>query len=99
MGSGTIARHLKIARKNSSVKAVVLRIDSPGGSARAAEEIRRETELLAKEKPLVISMSDLAASGGVLDIHVFLTCDGASANDYRFHRCCFWKICYERLIR
>jgi protease-4 len=64
IGSGTVSRHLKIARKNPSVKAVVLRIDSPGGSARAAEEIRRETELLAKEKPLVISMSDLAASGG-----------------------------------
>jgi len=64
MGSGTVSRHLTIVRRNPSVKAVVLRIDSPGGSAQASEVIRREAELLAKEKPLVISMSDLAASGG-----------------------------------
>jgi protease-4 len=43
---------------------VVLRIDSPGGDAAASEIIRREAELLAKKKPLVISMSGLAASGG-----------------------------------
>lgn len=64
MGSDTVRRQLKALRKNPSVKAVVLRIDSPGGSAVASEVIRREAELLAKEKPLVISMSDLAASGG-----------------------------------
>jgi protease-4 len=64
MGAGTVSSHLQIVRKNPSIKAVVLRIDSPGGSAGAAEVIRREAELLAKEKPLVISMSDLAASGG-----------------------------------
>lgn len=64
LGSGTLARQLRIVRKSPSVKAVVLRIDSPGGSALASEVIRREAELLAKEKPLVISMSDLAASGG-----------------------------------
>ena len=64
LGSSTLTRQLRTVRKNPSVKAVVLRIDSPGGSALAAEVIRREAELLAKEKILVISMSDLAASGG-----------------------------------
>ncbi len=64
MGAGTVSSYLQMVRKNPSIKAVVLRIDSPGGSAVAAEVIRREAELLAKEKPLVISMSDLAASGG-----------------------------------
>ncbi|MCP4158362.1 MAG: signal peptide peptidase SppA [bacterium] len=64
MGSGTVAKQLRSARLNSSVKAVVLRIDSPGGSAVASDVIRREAELLAKEKPLVISMSGVAASGG-----------------------------------
>jgi protease-4 len=43
---------------------VVLRVDSPGGSAIASDAIRREAEQVAKEKPLVISMADLAASGG-----------------------------------
>ncbi len=64
LGSESLVRQLKAVRKNKSVVAVVLRVDSPGGSALASEVMRRETELLAKEKPLVISMSDLAASGG-----------------------------------
>lgn len=64
MGSDTVADQLKRARRNRFVKAVVLRVDSPGGSAVASDVIRREAELLLKEKPLVISMSDLAASGG-----------------------------------
>lgn len=64
LGSETVAAQLKSARKNRFVKAVVLRLDSPGGSALASDVIRREAELLAKEKPLVISMADLAASGG-----------------------------------
>jgi len=64
MGSETISEHLRSARNNSQIKAVVLRIDSPGGSAAASDIIRREAELLAKKKPLVISMSNVAASGG-----------------------------------
>lgn len=64
MGSSTVAAQLKFAAESPSVKAVVLRVDSPGGDAVAAEVIRREAELLAKKKPLVISMSGLAASGG-----------------------------------
>lgn len=64
LGADTLAEQLRQARNNSSVKAVVLRIDSPGGSAVASDVILREAELLAKKKPLVISMSDVAASGG-----------------------------------
>lgn len=64
LGSDTLVKHLKWARKSRSIKAVVLRIDSPGGSALASEVIRRQIEILVKKKPLVISMSDLAASGG-----------------------------------
>jgi len=64
LGSETLSKYLRIARKSPSIKAVVLRINSPGGSALASDEIRREAELLVKKKPLVISMSDVAASGG-----------------------------------
>ncbi len=64
LGADTLAGQLRSARNNSAVKAVVLRIDSPGGSAVASDVILREAELLAQKKPLVISMSDVAASGG-----------------------------------
>ncbi|MCU0235931.1 MAG: signal peptide peptidase SppA [Acidobacteria bacterium] len=64
LGADTLAWQLRQARNNSAVKAVVLRVDSPGGSAVASDVILREAELLAKKKPLVISMSDVAASGG-----------------------------------
>ena len=64
LGSDTIVDYLRAAKRNRFIKAVVLRVDSPGGSALASDAIRREAELLAREKPLVISMSDLAASGG-----------------------------------
>jgi protease-4 len=64
LGADTVAEQLRQARNNYAVKAVVLRVDSPGGSAVASDVILREAELLARKKPLVISMSDLAASGG-----------------------------------
>jgi len=64
LGADTVAEFLRSARKNFSVKAVVLRIDSPGGSPSASDVILREAELLAQKKPLVVSMSDLAGSGG-----------------------------------
>lgn len=66
MGSDTISKYLRSARKNKSVKSVVLRVDSPGGSPFASDIIRHEAELLMKEKPVVISMSDTAASGGYM---------------------------------
>ena len=50
--------------KDDSIKAAILRVDSPGGDANASDDILREVKLLSKRKPLVISMSDVAASGG-----------------------------------
>src|SRR5438094_4131839 len=64
MGSDTIAEQFRTARDDDSVKAVVLRVDSPGGSAFSSEVIRREVELTVRTKPVVVSMSDVAASGG-----------------------------------
>lgn len=64
VGSDTLVEHIRKARDDKTVKAIVLRIDSPGGSAIATEVIWRELVLARNEKPLVASMSDLAASGG-----------------------------------
>ena len=64
VGSDDMVEALKQARDDDSVRAVVLRINSPGGSVIASELIRRAAELLAKDKPLVVSMSGYAASGG-----------------------------------
>ncbi len=65
IGSESLSRLIREARRDRHVKAVVLRIDSPGGSVTAAEQIYQELEALrATGKPLVVSMSDLAASGG-----------------------------------
>jgi protease-4 len=55
---------VKRIRKDDAIKAVILRIDSPGGDAIGSDEMLRELELLASKKPLVVSMSDVAASGG-----------------------------------
>ncbi|ANQ87126.1 putative protease IV [Azoarcus olearius] len=65
VGGDTLARQIREAREDNAVKAVVLRIDSPGGSAFASEVIRRELELTRRAgKPVVASMSSVAASGG-----------------------------------
>ncbi len=64
MGSETIVGALRKAREDRTIKAIVFRVDSPGGSAVASDLIWRETQLAKKEKPIIISMSDLAASGG-----------------------------------
>ncbi|HKY30997.1 MAG TPA: signal peptide peptidase SppA [Candidatus Polarisedimenticolia bacterium] len=64
MGSDTITRAFREAREDSGIKAIVFRVDSPGGSAVASDVIWRETQLARKDKPVVISMSDVAASGG-----------------------------------
>ena len=65
IGSDTLAQQLRDARQDENVKAVVLRIDSPGGSVFASEVIRREVAALSEAgKPVVASMSSLAASGG-----------------------------------
>ncbi|WP_438965951.1 signal peptide peptidase SppA [Flavobacterium sp.] len=64
IGEGSINRSLKEAREDKDVKAVVLRVDSPGGSALTSELIWREIELTKKVKPVVVSMGNVAASGG-----------------------------------
>jgi len=64
MGSDSVSADLRRAREDGSIKAIVLRVDSPGGSAVGSAIIGREVSLAAKEKPVVVSMSDLAGSGG-----------------------------------
>lgn len=64
IGSDRLSATLRKARLDKDVKAVVLRVNSPGGSALASEVIRRELVLLKKDKPLVVSMGNVAASGG-----------------------------------
>ena len=62
--SANLVDVLKKARKDKDIKAVVLRVNSPGGSALASDVIWRELELLRKEKPVIVSMGSYAASGG-----------------------------------
>src|ERR1700729_958554 len=64
MGGDSVAADLRAARKDYSIKAIVLRVDSGGGSVVGTEVIRREVELANQVKPVVVSMSDVAASGG-----------------------------------
>lgn len=64
IGSETLSKAIRSARKDKKVKAIVMRVNSPGGSALASEVIRREVELAAKEKPFIVSMGNYAASGG-----------------------------------
>jgi len=63
-GSDTVAQALRTARKDDSIKAIVLRVDSPGGSGTASDVIWREVGLARRSKPVVVSMGDVAASGG-----------------------------------
>ena len=64
IGEKSMNRALKEAREDKNIKAIVLRIDSPGGSALTSELIWREIELTKKVKPVVVSMGNVAASGG-----------------------------------
>ena len=64
IASGRFARLVREVRNDSSVKGVILRVNSPGGDAVASDEILHELKLLSRAKPLVVSMSDVAASGG-----------------------------------
>jgi len=71
MGSETIARAIKRAREDWTIKAIVFRIDSPGGSGMASDVVWREIMLCKGKKPFIVSMSDVAASGGY-----FIACPG-----------------------
>ncbi len=64
INSEKVIKDLRKLRENKDVKAVVLRVNSPGGSAYASEQIWREVSLLKEEKPVIVSMGDYAASGG-----------------------------------
>lgn len=64
IGSTKFSRALRKLRQDENVKAVVLRVNSPGGSASASEVIQREVRLIKKVKPVVVSMGTYAASGG-----------------------------------
>ena len=64
VGGAAFARELRALRENSEIAAVVLRVNSPGGSASAAEEMLRELRLLREVKPVVVSLGSYAASGG-----------------------------------
>jgi protease IV len=64
IGSETFIKDLKRAREDKKIKAIVLRINSPGGSALASDVMWREIQLTRKVKPVIASMGDVAASGG-----------------------------------
>lgn len=64
VGGDRFAEEIRTLREDDSVAAVVLRVNSPGGSASASEQIQRELRLTAAEKPVVVSMGSYAASGG-----------------------------------
>ncbi len=64
IGSDDLSEEIRKARLDTNIKAIVLRINSPGGSAMASDVMWREVVLTAKKKPIIASMSDVAASGG-----------------------------------
>lgn len=77
ISSGSFSKIVRQVRNDSSIKGVILRVDSPGGDAVASDEILHELKLLSAAKPLVISMSDVAASGGY-----FISMTGDSVYSY-----------------
>lgn len=72
IGSTSFAKEIRKARKDDKVKAVVIRVNSPGGSALASDVIWREVMLTKEVKPVIASMSDYAASGGY---YIAMACD------------------------
>lgn len=64
IGSAKLSKAIRKARTDKNVKAIVMRVNSPGGDALASDVIRREVELAKEAKPFIISMGDVAASGG-----------------------------------
>lgn len=64
IGSASLSKTIRKAREDDKIKAIVFRVNSPGGDALASEVIRREVELAKAAKPFIVSMGDVAASGG-----------------------------------
>jgi protease-4 len=77
VGSKEVLDQLKIYRENDSVKAVILRIDSPGGAVGPAQEIYREVQKTTETKKVIASMGSVAASGGY---YIAAAADGIMAN-------------------
>ncbi|WP_086047787.1 signal peptide peptidase SppA [Hugenholtzia roseola] len=78
IGSDVIAAQIRKARLDENVKAIVLRINSPGGSALASDVMWREVQLAKEKKPIIASMSDVAASGGY---YMAMGCNRIFANE------------------
>lgn len=76
IGSDKFAKVIREARMDDKVKAIVMRVNSPGGSALASEVIWRELKLAAEQKPVIASMGDYAASGGY---YIAAACDSIVA--------------------
>lgn len=76
VGANTIVSEIRKARQNSKVKAIVMRINSPGGAFQSADQMWREIELAGAEKPVIASMADYAASGGY---YLAMACDSIIA--------------------
>ncbi len=72
VGSETIAEEIRKARLNKKVKAIVIRVNSPGGAFQASDMMWREVSLATREKPVIASMADVAASGGY---YLAMACD------------------------
>ncbi|MEM7108683.1 MAG: signal peptide peptidase SppA [Bacteroidota bacterium] len=72
IGGATFAKEIRKARLNSNIKAIVLRINSPGGSFLTSDVLWREITLAAQTKPVIASLSDVAASGGY---YLAMACD------------------------
>jgi len=77
IGSETLSEWIRKAREDEKVKAVVLRVNSPGGSALASDVIAREIALTKEKKPIIASYGDVAASGGY---YISVLCDKIVAN-------------------
>jgi protease-4 len=76
VGGKTFMEEIRKARTNKKVKAIVLRINSPGGAFQTSDELWRELRLASEEKPVIASMSDVAASGGY---YLAMACDSIVA--------------------
>jgi signal peptide peptidase SppA len=78
LGSDTLIEQVRQAKADPNVKAVIIRVDSPGGSALASDLMWREIRALSKEKPVIASMVDVAASGGY---YIAMACDEIVAEE------------------
>ena len=86
VGGERYAREIRKFRVDPSVKAIVLRVNSPGGSGFASEEIYRELKAAEETKPVIVSMGGYAASGGYYISSAVQTYICRADNDHRQHR-------------